>query len=61
MYSDSLPACPIKQVTKLRDVAFLSVQGSQHLIISVGGHKKKLVIIIVRSPTFYFLTNMSLK
>jgi hypothetical protein len=50
MYSNDLPACPIKQVTKLRDGAFLSVMDTQHLFVGVRGRKRKKnshVIIMV--------------
>jgi hypothetical protein len=40
MYSSELPARPIKQVTKLRDGAFLSVKDTQHLFVDVRGRKK---------------------
>jgi hypothetical protein len=40
MYSSELPACLIKQVTKLGDGAFLSVKETHHLFVGVRGRKK---------------------
>ena len=46
MYSNELPACPIKQVTKMRDRAFLSVEETQHLLSACVGKKNDVIIIV---------------
>jgi len=61
MYSSELPACPIKQVTKMRDGAFLPVKETQHLFVGVRARKreKKPCYHHSLSSTFWFLTMMS--